>query len=318
MNLAICCLVKDTPEYLLNEFIKYHLSIGVDDIYFIVDINSKPLQIVVSPNIHVLYVEQFGNLKRMDDGLKYSYNRNLKQLQIYRFFYEMYKDKHDWIAFIDDDEFLHIDKNELEKYAAIGISGICIPWKIKVAKDICTCKNVFPCRFSDIPYNAFYNELKTRSIYKAIVNTHVCKQIETVHYGDTNCIDPCIGKVLFVGLNSENNPAYCPIFRTFTDEKILAFYNHLIQRDTWYIDHYFVRSFQEWLERTYERGDLVYTTDAKGNTRANRNLYDYYKFLDEQPDFNDVVSKIKQTGRIDLLCKIQDMITRNERTMYDL
>ena len=79
-----------------------------------------------------------------------------------------------------------------------------------------------------------------------------------------------------------------------------------------------MRSFQEWLERTYERGDLVYTTDEKGNTRANRNLYDYYKFLDEQPDFNDVVSKIKQTGRIDLLCKIQDMITRKERTMYDL
>ena len=79
-----------------------------------------------------------------------------------------------------------------------------------------------------------------------------------------------------------------------------------------------MRSFQEWLERTYERGDLVYTTDKKGNTRANRNLYDYYKFFDEQPNFDDVVSKIKQTGRIDLLCKIQDMITRNERTIYDL
>ena len=221
MNLAICCLIKDTPEYLLNEFIKHHLSMGVDDIYFIVDINSKPLQIVVSPNIHVLYVEQFGNLKRMDDGLKYSYNRNLKQLQIYRFFYEMYKDKHDWIAIIDDDEFLHIDKNELEKYSSI--SGICIPWKIKIAKDICTCKNLFAGRFSDIPYNAFYNELKTRSIYKAIVNTHVCKQIETVHYGDTKCIDPCIGKVLFVGLNSENNPAYCPVFRTFSDGEFCTF-----------------------------------------------------------------------------------------------
>ena len=84
----------------------------------------------------------------------------------------------------------------------------------------------------------------------------------------------------------------------------------MIQRDTWYIDHYFVRSFQEWLERIYERGDVLNITDEKGNTRGNRNLYDYYKYLDEQPDFDDLVSKIKQTGRIDLLCKIRDMITR--------
>ena len=85
MNLAICCLIKDTPEYLLNEFIKHHLSIGVDDIYFIVDTNSKPIQFNAALNVHVLYVEQFGNLKRMDDGLKYSYNRNLKQAQLYFF-----------------------------------------------------------------------------------------------------------------------------------------------------------------------------------------------------------------------------------------
>ena len=82
---------------------------GVDDIYFIVDTNSKPIQINASLHVHLLYVEQFGNLKRMDEGLKYSFNSNLKQLQIYRFFYEMYKHEHDWIAFIDDDEFLHIE-----------------------------------------------------------------------------------------------------------------------------------------------------------------------------------------------------------------
>lgn len=99
-QIAICTIAKNEDLY-INEWIQYHLQIGINHIY-IYDNNDmwtdtmKSLSIIY-PQVTVVPIH--GYKKLADTGF---------QSGIYSSFYKLYTYAYEWILFIDVDEFLYV------------------------------------------------------------------------------------------------------------------------------------------------------------------------------------------------------------------
>lgn len=114
MKTAICVLIKDENDY-LDEWLKYHLNLGIDEIFLYEDYGSKShLDIVKSYGekvhlnpINVIYYDDFKyDEKRLS-------NCSVIQEQLFSWFPIKYRDSFDWILFIDIDEFLCLKQTTL-------------------------------------------------------------------------------------------------------------------------------------------------------------------------------------------------------------
>ena len=125
MKTAICVMIKDENDY-LDEWLSYHLNLGIDEIFLYEDRDSKSHLDIVKPygdRVHLNSIDVIFDSKR--------YNKNNRfQLILFNYFPEMYRDKFDWILFIDLDEFLILKKplHELLKEYD-DKSGILFKWK---------------------------------------------------------------------------------------------------------------------------------------------------------------------------------------------
>ena len=101
MNISICSMIKDEQAY-LDEWIKFHLSIGFDDIYLFEDFGSMSHQEICKnyENVHLIKVEDLKPKIPFD---------NRQFLTLNNFIKKFYK-KTDWAAFIDVDEFVILDE----------------------------------------------------------------------------------------------------------------------------------------------------------------------------------------------------------------
>ena len=124
VKIAICAILKDEHQY-LDEWIKHHLSIGIDYIYLYEDNNSKP---------HNEICDKYDNvfLMLMRDFIDISKLWRKKQVHVYNNFIEKYKHEIDYVFFIDIDEFVMFE----EGYDMSSLINICnergsvlLPWK---------------------------------------------------------------------------------------------------------------------------------------------------------------------------------------------
>lgn len=115
INTAVCCIVKDEPIHYLREFISHHLSIGFDKI-FIYDNNDKNDEYLVLKKEFLNYI----------DIIKFQ--GKCKQFEAYRDCTVKNKNNYDWIAYIDSDEFIEIERNSIKdilykiKAPALGLN----------------------------------------------------------------------------------------------------------------------------------------------------------------------------------------------------
>ena len=119
-NVGICCIIKDENDY-LEEWIKYHLQIGVDQFYIYDNQSILPIQSTLS-----VYIES-GIVKVIP------FPGQTAQLAAYHHFLENYKNECRWIAFIDIDEFI-VPKSTFgnlpeflcsyEKYGGVGLNWL--------------------------------------------------------------------------------------------------------------------------------------------------------------------------------------------------
>jgi coproporphyrinogen III oxidase-like Fe-S oxidoreductase len=96
---AICAIIKNEHQY-LDEWIKYHLSIGFNEIYLYEDFGSKSHNEITSQysNVNLTQLSSiFDNIKNLHAD---------KQTALYIYFYKNYRDNIDYTAFIDIDEFI--------------------------------------------------------------------------------------------------------------------------------------------------------------------------------------------------------------------
>lgn len=287
INIAICCLIKDTPEYLLKAFVEHHRKIGIQDIYFIIDNGSMFVEFVQDEHITYIPASIALSMKsRYNAIIKHKFYKDSKQLIIYNWFYENYRDKYNWIAFIDDDEHLQLDLSRLDDYK--DYSAIYLPWHLLINKSIhqIDSLNNFEEADRNLVYNSFF-------FYccKSIVNTRLCKDLQSDHYADF--------KGVFT--NYQTTSTISP------DMMDYAFYTNVVSfSKDMYIDHYYVRSFEEWIERVFDHGDNWYNTINSTDIKIpNRGIVDYYKIQDRIADIDIVLEDIKQLNRIDVINKLQ-------------
>ena len=289
MNIAICCLIKDTPEYLIKSFIEHHRAIGIQDIYFVVDNGSKFVEFVKDE--HIQYIPINTALVFRDEynkKISTDTHKDFNQLITYNWFFKTYKDKYDWISFLDDDEHLYIDLNELEKYKEY--TALYIPWKVYYnpsTKAIDKFEGFIPVK-EEYMYDSF-------SFYccKSIINTKKCSFLQNDHYADYSGVFP----------NFKNLIAY-----KLTDKNL---YHNLISSEECkniYIKHYYIRSFEDWIYRVFNRGDnykiKLFNTETK---IPNRGIKDYYCItIGDSVNIKKAIQDIEQLGRYDVIEKIKE------------
>lgn len=90
-SIAICAIAKDEDLY-IDEWIRYHLKLGIDDIYIFQ--NNWTYSGSMTEHFGVHFYSQDGEVQQLP-----AYNRFLGNKQ-------MWIREHDWVAFIDIDEFI--------------------------------------------------------------------------------------------------------------------------------------------------------------------------------------------------------------------
>lgn len=117
-TIGICAIIKDCNQKYLNEWIEWHQLIGVD-FFFIYDNESQiPIKTLNLNNNNIYIKEIKGEVMQLpayQDCIKLQKNKKLP--------------KCDWIAFIDDDEFIVPEQGsikkvmeEYHKFSALGIN----------------------------------------------------------------------------------------------------------------------------------------------------------------------------------------------------
>ena len=133
-KIAICVPIKDETEY-LKEWLDWHFDLGITDIYLYEDDNSVS---------HLDIINQYNNahfdkisrvfFEEYPSDFQFTKRGAWKQSYLYHYFYNKYRDKYDWIMFIDIDEFLILKKplqeilNEFKNNPAIKFK-----WRIMTA-----------------------------------------------------------------------------------------------------------------------------------------------------------------------------------------
>lgn len=214
MKTAICIIIKDLDVNYLFEWIDYHRNIGFDKFY-IYDNDSK--------------IPIYEQIKHLDYVYVETISGSIKQLQAYNKCITDYSLDSNWIAFIDDDEFIVIDnmfnnniKDLLLNYN--DYSGICLNWKVFGS-------NGLKIKSSDKQIIAFNKRLDDNHILnktiKIIVQPKFVKYFISPH--------ACVYNIGFtVDLNKK---------------KIMLKHTNDIDYSKACLNHYFLRSEQEFKDK---------------------------------------------------------------------
>lgn len=261
-RVAICMIAKNTPDYLLKEWINHHHKLGIRDIHIYVDLNSTPLYQDSNTIYH--YIDLKDKLNYITSGRRVDVTptHNSYQIGVYNEFLHKYRDKYDWICFIDDDEFLDLSLEKLKLYE--DYSSIYLPEKIYYTLSI---NKTNLSNYRELDNNSIDKLLMPWVNIKSIINTHKCENIHSEHFGDFNGILINTNKYFF--------------HETIIDKQIAIddFRNSKALGDC--IHHYHYRSLEEIISNTYDRCDnqLFNFTDSGKIKTYGSTIKDFFKFL---------------------------------------
>lgn len=221
MKTAICVLIKDENDY-LDEWIDYHLNLGIDEIFLYEDYESISHLDIVEPygnRVHLNSIDIMFNSDDISNNIPYTGER--VQVLLFDWFPNVYRNDFDWILFIDLDEFLILKKplhdllNEYDDKSAIylrwkwyGASGHINKPEGKVMDNF--------TKYISTTFNWGLN-------FKSFINCKNFKRWERTIHKAENGIYP---------------------LTKYGEHKA-------------YINHYFTKSWEEWKIKILSRGDTL-------------------------------------------------------------
>lgn len=219
MKYTICTIIKN-EQYYLEEWINHNLSIGFTDIYLYEDDGS---------DTHKYITDKFDNvyLNRFSDCNIKQYS--LKQQALFEWFILNYKDKYDWCAFIDVDEYIRFEDGwTLDKLCKMfkDKNGIYIQQKTYGANGHLT-KPIGGLQENYTSPENVYRYHREKANMKSIVNLH------KNNLSFSRKVHKVAGGVFTNGINRQRDICY---------------------QKCWY-DHYYTKSWEEWKAR-FIRGDV--------------------------------------------------------------
>lgn len=225
MKTAICTCIKDEHAY-LREWIEWHLDRGFSHIYLYEDNGSRPHDEIVR-----LFPDAV-TLSSIDVVRNEPVTVEQRQMQMYVYSMRTLGDKYDWIAFIDADEYVDFEEGwnlerllkEHEDYPAIMLSWMLYGANGRVEKPQGGVIESYPN--ADVNVNYKYIWFGAQWSVKSIVNTKNYKGFKHIHWAE--------GAVNMIGNTT-------PKYKVF--------------KKAW-IRHFYTKSWEEWVWRIMERGDL--------------------------------------------------------------
>lgn len=221
MKCTICAIIKDEQQY-LEEWIIHNLNIGFYDIHLYEDFGSTSHKDITDKyeNVHLHQYKE----------VQYTSETGTHQYNLFQWFVMQYKEQYDWCAYIDIDEYIEFDDgynldmlcNEFKCYSSVYLC-----WKMygangHIKKPDGDVQENYRTK-EHIPFNEPY-------AYKSFVNFHSNRiVVYSVH-------KICSG----VFTNYDNKWPVKPV----------------IYEKAW-INHYFTKSWEEWLWRFKVRGDVT-------------------------------------------------------------
>jgi hypothetical protein len=217
MKIGICAIIKDCYKPYLLEWLNHHISIGVD-YFFIYDNESAiPIAEIIDPsffkNIYIKIVSGKGIQMPVYD----SCIADVKAGKL---------PACDWLAFIDEDEFIHCEngdiKKTLQEYA--GYSGVAINWRVFGSSGIIN-KTPRPQREKFLSYTRpeYKQNLHIKSIVNPLLVSGAAGNPHAFNYISGCCV------------NVDKRPVYGP-------------FSEPVYKKIW-LDHYYTRSAEEWKEK---------------------------------------------------------------------
>lgn len=218
-NTAICLLIKDENDY-INEWLDWHVSIGFEHFYIYDNGSRIPIESSVKERYksYCSFIDFSGEHKNI-------------QLECYADAIDKYGDNVKWLAFIDTDEFIRPLNGEninvfLSNYE--NHDGLYVRWIIYDANGL--------YKKDSRPQRERFTRISTRTPNKPFGKSIIRPE-------KVRCMGPhfptgIIGRFDMVDSNGRWMKTACSEFSP--DDKIV-------------IDHYFTRSYEEWLEKA-QRG----------------------------------------------------------------
>lgn len=249
MRTAICTCIKDEHSY-LKEWIEWHLERGFSHIYLYEDNGSRP-----HDEIARLFPESV-TLRSINVVRDEPITVERRQMQMYTYSMGTLSGEYDWIAFIDADEYVDFEEGwtlerllkEHDAYPAVMLSWMLYSANGRVEKPQGGVIESYPKANVDVDYCRIWGD--TEWTFKSIVNTMKYKGFKHIHWAKGA-----------VNMNGS------------TEKELKVF------KKAW-IRHYYTKSWEEWVWRIMERGDLC---------NGNRKLA---QFFNANPDMLPMKEKL--------------------------
>ena len=234
-NSAICLLIKDENDY-INEWLSWHIGIGFEHFY-IYDNGSK---IPIAKSVDNRYITYC-------TFVDFSGEHSNTQIDCYRDALNKYGEQAKWLAFIDTDEFIRpIPSENINDFLARyeHYDGLYVRWVIYDANGL--------IKKDSRPQRERFTRVSPGTPRKPFGKSII--QPSKVRNMGTHFPTGIIGQYDMVDGNEQWMRTGCSDFSK--DDKIV-------------IDHYFTRSYEEWLEKA-KRGSC--------DPRCDRKYDEFYEF----------------------------------------
>lgn len=266
MKIAICAIMKDVNPIYFKEWVEHHHRIGFDD-FIIYDNDSS---IPIKPIGDGIFPQQFKI--HTVHGVE-------KQIPSYNDCIARYKGDYDWIAFIDDDEFIIIESRNIKTFIEErkNASAILLNWLM-----------FGPCADEDFDLPQVL-KFKKHVLFIDNGNRYVKSIVKMANAA--MFIDPhyCLNSGFVVNAQNE-----IIVNRSIT--------NKFIHKYAW-INHYFCRSKKEFIEKI-ERG-------RSDSVKINYTLSEFDSLVQRASESN--------TRILNATCRLQTVVNmRNDESIQCL
>ena len=240
MKSCIFTVIKNEHEY-LDEWIKYHLDLGIDHIFIFEDYDSESHKEICDKYKYNVSLNNIFDILNKEDIKNTILSKIIKKYSIHNLYIKRcltylkkYFNEYDWCFTIDNDEFIVLENNNLnntllqyEDYDAIILSWKCYGANGLINKPDYSKKSIINIYNKETDNN--YLEKKPQDLFKTCYNLKKYKDnfFCNTHIPSNDC-NWC-------------NPIYIK-------DNIHPIYKKI------YINHYITKSWEEYIWKIKERG----------------------------------------------------------------